>query len=238
MTSTSAGAPGREHAAVGDAVRRGGDRREPRDRLLERQHVGHPLGEQPGREVGAAERQQVRAAVAAAGHHDGDCASSSRSRPVRVGDRRRARARTASRGPRRARGRGTRRAGRRRSSSAIVLHACDRGALVLGPLDRLDAQRPATRTRTSGRAGRRARRASASRSAGSRRRCARVRRAAASACRGTTASRRTGTSCRARSARPAGWPRTSGGSRARRRAAVSRELEAALPAVGRVRHQR
>ena len=60
------------------------------------------------------------------------------------------RARTASRGPRRARGRGTRRAGLRPwlARSPTTVRPSER--LVLGLPHRLDAQRPARRTRTSG----------------------------------------------------------------------------------------
>ena len=184
MSRRSAARPGASVPRSVMPARGRRDRREAGDRLFDRQHVGHPLGEQPRGVVGAAEREQVRAAVAAAGHHD-------RRPDQRLGRGRGAsgraarRARTASRGPRRARGRGTRRADRRPSSSAISRDGAVEVALVLGPLDRLDAQHLPDEHERAAASGRRSPCASASRSAGSRRRSRSLAARAASACRGT-----------------------------------------------------
>ncbi len=65
------GRPSRcEDAPIGEAHGARRDRCEPRYGRFEAEHVGYPLGQQSGRVVGAAERQEVRAAVAAAGHHE------------------------------------------------------------------------------------------------------------------------------------------------------------------------
>ena len=214
-----------------------GDRREPRDRRSSVQHVGHPLREQPGREVGAAEREQVRAAVGAAGHRRPASGSSPRSRlgAFGVGGAREHELRLEVLGEREVEERVERVGARapRRSRSP-----CGRGTARARAAPPSRPAAPATRTRTSARAGRRSRRASgraARDRAGAAIAC---RRRAASACRGTlgiSSNRNVEPSEKCAPCRLVaniGWIASPSA------CAASRELEAARPAVGRVRHAR
>jgi hypothetical protein len=56
-------------AAVAEAAHQGRHRGEAKDRLLQAEWVGDPVGQQTGRVVGTDEGSQMRAAVAGAGHH-------------------------------------------------------------------------------------------------------------------------------------------------------------------------
>ena len=153
-----------------------------------------PLREQPRRVVGAAEREQVRPAVAAAGHHDRRPDERlGRGPALRVGRRAQHELRAEVFGEREVEERVE------RIGVPLLGDLGDRAvevSLVFGSLDRLDARAPARRTRTSGRADLRSPCASVP-AAPDRASAAIAPVRGGSTCRGTTASRRTGTSCRA-----------------------------------------